>query len=398
MVEHEGKQAYVALLHGQSQEFLLYALLLGYQLNCLDNSTPRVLLVGLALPDYPAPFLEADFKRCLEIFWQVSPVDLIAAAKADKSWRKRHQYVFTKLRALEIPYKKLLFFDLDVFIREDPSSLFGVLAPAGMYHGDWMHRNNSIHGELIGRPALDSGCVNAGLLRLDTLDTHTARSQLLKEMIEEVASLTEKDASYLPEQYYLVRKLSAWRHLHVSWNCEVSPEVYVECEFRGESSIVVGVQHPSDWWQLDLANVRMFHFSGTQLQPWWYLHLDVADAKAIVRSQFSARDSRGMVALAVSEWLQEIKNLLESLETAGAVTELQAVVDLISKLKLRTSDFWKSTETCSHCGATNKDQSHWEECVVSSDARKRPKLSELTEDTESASMRTKKLLSFGGCP
>jgi hypothetical protein len=138
-------------------------------------------------------------------------------------------------------------------------------------------------------------------------------------------------------------------------------------------------QMPSDWWQLgdnedDLTeSVRMFHFSGAHLQPWWYLHLDVADAKAILRSHFRARDSRGMVALAVSEWLHGIKDLLTSLGTAGAVTELQAVEKLVGALTWRISHFWERTETCSHCGAVNNDQSHWEECVVRScAAAKRP--------------------------
>jgi hypothetical protein len=189
---------------------------------------PRVLLVGWALPDYRAPLLEGDFARCLKIFWQVRPVDLIDAAAANKSSCKRHRYVFTKLRALEVPYEKLLLFDLDVILRKDPRPLFGVPAPAGMHHGDWVSRKPSTHGNLIKAPALISGCVNAGLLRLDTLGEKRARTQLLEEMTKEVASLTATDASYLPEQYYLVRKLSAWRHLDVSWNCDVSPEVYVE--------------------------------------------------------------------------------------------------------------------------------------------------------------------------
>ena len=38
---------------------------------------------------------------------------------------KRHRYVFTKLRAFEIPYKKLVFFDLDVMIRNSPKCTGG---------------------------------------------------------------------------------------------------------------------------------------------------------------------------------------------------------------------------------------------------------------------------------
>ncbi|CAE8605029.1 unnamed protein product, partial [Polarella glacialis] len=325
--ELEGENAYVALLHGQRQEFILYALLLGHRLKHLDSSTPRVLLVGHALPEYDAPFLEGDFLRCLQTCWQVRPVDLIDAAAADKSPRKRHRYVFTKLRALEVPYRRLLFFDLDVIVRKDPSPLFEVPAPAGMYHGDWVSRRASTHGGLLPEEALTSGCVNAGLLRLDPPADKIARRQLLEEMMEEVASLTVADESYLPEQYYLVRKLAAWRHLDVSWNCEVNPEVYVETAYskgkaRGKSSTVVVAEMPSDWWQLgdtedDLANsVGMFHFSGTHLEPWWYLHLSAASAKAVLRSHFRNRDSRGMVALAVCDWLQGIEDLLHALGTA----------------------------------------------------------------------------------
>jgi hypothetical protein len=97
---HIGPQAYVALLHGQRAEYFRNALLLGFNLLGLDNVTPRVLLIGKCLPQYPSPYSQGVYLRCLERFWTIRKCDLIDCAAADKSYAKRHRYVFTKLRSL----------------------------------------------------------------------------------------------------------------------------------------------------------------------------------------------------------------------------------------------------------------------------------------------------------
>ena len=154
--EIDGEAAYVALLHGSKRTFYLYAVLLGHRLRCLDPETPRVLMIGKAInaepvqkvEEYPSPFLESPGRETLEVMWQIREVNLIDAVLADKTPNKRHRFVFTKLRAFEVPYRKIIFFDLDIIVRRSPRELFKVEAPAGMYHGRW-DRKDVRHGEIF---------------------------------------------------------------------------------------------------------------------------------------------------------------------------------------------------------------------------------------------------------
>ncbi|CAE7410218.1 unnamed protein product [Symbiodinium microadriaticum] len=95
---------------------------------------------------------------------------------------RRHRYVFTKLRAFQaegVPYRKLIFFDLDIIAgppshaSEDHRTPAQVTAPAGMYHGHWHgNRDQAAHGKEIPAEAFYNndhgiyGCINAGLMRL----------------------------------------------------------------------------------------------------------------------------------------------------------------------------------------------------------------------------------------
>jgi hypothetical protein len=376
--DEEGENAYVALLHGKGPHFLLYALQLGHRLRKLDPGTPRILLVGRALSGHPS-FLE-DFwaLSSLEGLWKVRAVDLVDAERADRTSRKRHRFVFTKLRALEVPYRKVLFFDLDVTVRKDPSPLFEVPAPAGMYHGHEKFRRAVRHCGEISREALECGCINAGLMRLDPPRGRAARRHLLDEMLNEVAGITEEEQTFLPEQYYLVRKLSGWRHIDVSWNCEVNPALYIDEGFPCSQSDQLAdnsstptarlewADMPNDWWQLGMKHeelsevVGMFHFSGNYLEPWWYLHLSADRARASLRKQFRHRDARGMVALAISDWLLSVEELKQD-------RALEAVEELVQGLKGKRDWWaWENAKSCKHCGG-EQDGSRCEECSVRSD-------------------------------
>ena len=78
--------------------------------------------------------------------------------------------------------------------------------------------------------------------------------------------------------------------------------IYVSIEFLTFAGHFVSFQNcktkPSP-----AGRVKNFHFSGQWLQPWWYIHLSPQDAKQLIQTQHAYRDPRGMVALAVEEWL-----------------------------------------------------------------------------------------------
>jgi hypothetical protein len=358
----------------------------------------------------------------LEAFWQVRLVDLVDAPAADKTHGKRHRYVFTKLRALEVPFRKIVFFDLDVVVRRSPAELFEIPAPAGMYHGPWAERGSARHGKTLSAEAFSKGgCVNAGLLRLDPSPGAAARRQLVETMLAEVRELGEESSSYLPEQYYMVQKLPDWHHIGVAWNCEVNPLYYVEASQPRKDSLyksgwdkvgtaeaqwetsrwdawtdqeqnewwasqswtdaeweewwqgwdrwdnnwwddkpdIDGVhgryreelraaEMPWDWWELGASQeelsseVAMFHFSGTFLEPWWYLHLSrwpAETAKARLQRQFHEHDSRGMIALALSDWLGALQELRDKFRRASSPDQASHLEAVIGGL-LSTVDYW----------------------------------------------------------
>lgn len=372
---YDGEEAYVSLLHGDRTEFLVYALLLGFKLRQVDAETPRVLLVGKEAPDQCSPFVQGDDRKCLDAVWKVAEVDLVDQEAADKTRRKRHRYVFTKLRAFQVPYRKLIFFDLDIIIRSSPKELFQVTAPAGMYHGHW-NRDQAAHGQEIPAEAFYNndhgiyGCINAGLMRLDTLPTAEQRRQFTDEMLKEVGELKERDQSYLPEQYFLVKKLPVWRHIEVKWNCEVNPMRHMDT--RGKGLVTADEEMPKDWLQLGDSEdelrekVAMFHFSGKWLEPWWFLDKPPREALAFAKKQFQNQDPRGMIALSVSEWLSAVEEMETSDIFGEQADNLRYNIDY---LREKADQWWKhDSVTCSRCGCKNEWYAQYkdycEECEV----------------------------------
>ena len=344
------ERAYVALLHGDRSEFLLYALLLGFRLRQFDAGCDRLLL--LARKSY----MSATDRACLDKFWRVKEVEAVDCPAADKTSYKRHRYVFSKLHVFGLPCKKVVFFDLDVVVLGSPLELFGVEAPAAMYHGRRRYRRNARHGALLPPEAFLcggtlSGCINAGLMRIDPPATELERDVLVGSMIAAAASLDSRDQTYLPEQYFLARVVRGWRHIDVRWNCEVCPSYYVA---YGGEVVQAESELPSDWLRLgsDQASLRarvcMFHFSGTWLEPWWFLHLRAEAGHDFVRHQLEHRDPRGLVALAVYEWLAGMEEMRESFMFTEQ--EKASIRAHTSHLARTANDWWEANDVCVLCG------------------------------------------------
>jgi hypothetical protein len=363
--------AYVALLYGDRSEFFLYALLLGHHLSLFDATRTRVLL--LAIDPGAAGFGHGSNLRCLQRLWSVQMVELVDAAIADLTASKRHRYVFTKLQAFGLDFARILFFDLDILLRQDPSPLFDVPAPAGMYHGSW-DRTPRAHGSVIPLAAFGErnsrkGCVNAGVLRIDPAQAAERRERELKDMLRDVQRLTWEDASNLPEQYFLVHRFKTWRHLHVGWNCEVYPKYYID-----EDGAVIRCQLPQDWNDLGDSqetlsrSVKIFHFSGEWMHPWWFVHLSPAQGGAAVRRLLHHRDPRGLAALAIEEWLQGLEDMQDN--AAFGLEDREQIKAHVDSLQVTTRAWWHShTQPCISCfGMAAWNWSHrtyaCEECDV----------------------------------
>lgn len=344
------ERAYVALLHGDGQQFFLYALLLGSRLRSLDPDCARILLVARIGSKRGSSASEMNIS-CLERYWDVQDVEMVDVPIADKSRAKRHRYVFTKLRAFQVACRKVVFLDLDVIVLRDLSDLFMVEAPAGMYHGRW-NRALARHGAELPSEAFWNyqGCINAGLLRIDPEPTDSGRKTQVTNMLMAASDLQEDDRSYLPEQYFLVRTLKTWRHIDVRWNYEVCPRYYVD---DGGRVVSLESQLHMDWIHLgrDQAslrrNVRMFHFSGTWLEPWWFLHLRSREGHDFVRRELEHRDPTGLVALAVEQWLAG----MEEMRSSGVFSaeELSNVEEQVSRLAVHAANWWRLNEVCSVC-------------------------------------------------
>ena len=339
--DYTNETAYVAMLHGCRSHFVFYALLLGQSLKKFDMNTPCVLLVGKGLEDYPPP--ATQFLQLLETVWLIKHIDLVDTEWLDRTGRKRHRYVFSKIYALALPFRKLLFLDLDILIRRNPKELFSLPAPAGMFHGSFATRSCLKHGSEILPESFSEGCINAGMLRLDTLSTEAARWGQVNSMLAEIVQQGKETASYLPEQYYLSTKLSGWRHIGVAWNWEVSQAYF---PWNGK---LKKVSMPADWWKLTVGsiydNIHVFHFSGEYLEPWWYIHflrsgISVPEMEKKVSEQFQIRDPCGRLAWVVSTWLETVLEL-----------GVHKACSVLFQELYECSENWENKYSCQHCKA-----------------------------------------------
>ena len=98
-------------------------------------------------------------------------------------------------------------------------------------------------------------------MRIDTCETALERGKQMAYMCDKIRKITSAEASNLPEQHFLVKEFSGWRHIDVVWNREVYPEQYVD-----HASVLQNVRVSHDWCTPRSCNkVRIFHFSGTWL-------------------------------------------------------------------------------------------------------------------------------------
>uniref|UniRef100_A0A7S1FH92 Uncharacterized protein n=1 Tax=Noctiluca scintillans TaxID=2966 RepID=A0A7S1FH92_NOCSC len=338
-------RAFVALLHGSEERFFVYALLVGHCLARLGRGADRVLLCsGRWWQDKRS---RAALRR---VYTFVKPVRLIHAAHA--TWARRHSKVFTKIQALRLPYRHLLFLDLDLVVRADPSPLFGVKAPAGLYHGGW--DGPLEHGELISTAVGEDDwwCVNAGVMRLDPATSRADRQDEVDNMMAEVRHITRK--TMLPEQYYLARRLNGWRHIDPCWNMEVGPHFsdpgFSEPLDSAKCQLVA--PRGTRWLQQDVQQVNIFHFSGTNLEPWWYVDVSVDQAYAEAELEWRHRDPRRLVAVAIREWREALEKLLSASEI-WPETARAPLLEAVGSLREQAADYrvWRNTSgaVCYQC-------------------------------------------------
>jgi len=244
----------------------------------------------------------------------------------------RHSHVFSKIQALRLQYQKLVFLDLDLVPRADLSSLFDVQAPAGMHHGDRRSGKPLQHGQPIAPECNGWWCVNAGVLRLDPGPTRQARRQNVASLVDDVRRIRWPTA--LPEQYFLADRMEGWRHLDPQWNMEVGPH-YDDPGFtwpRTHARQAAAVPRSQLWLGQTVEDVRVFHFSGTKLHPWWYVDLSPQAAFDEAAAQWYHRDPRRLIATAIFEW----RLALDATMTAAAswpVEAQQPVYAAMSRLR-----------------------------------------------------------------
>ena len=321
---------FAALLHGQKDEYFVFACILGRRLRDISPEIDRVLLCGPGCCDdlaHRTTLREVGWNRLLA-------VDTISAPHLDKTKTKRHELVFTKLRAFELPYRQVLLLDLDIFPRNcaDLKQLFKIEAPAGKYQCGSYYGPEPEHGTLISYDLQHWGCwsPNAGVLRLDPHRTLIQRLSQVQSLIEDI--MQRDCATYLPEQYYLAERLQHWRHIDKHWNwevwsewddpCNLHPlfEACNEARWHGWKGYYLGSRpnNPPDATEV-LNSVNVWHFSGIgDTEPWMFQ--DLPDANAVYESAkiiFSSRDPGGIVARALYEWRSMLDIMLQEVETSS---------------------------------------------------------------------------------
>lgn len=224
--------------------------------------------------------------------------------------------MFSKIQALRLPYRQLVFLDLDLVPRRDLTPLFDVPAPAGMHHGDHRGGGRLEHGEVIETRTLGGRwwCINAGVMRLDPAPSARARRRGVRSMVSEVKQLRYKTA--LPEQYFLAGRLKGWRHLDSAWNMEVGP-AYEDPGFTWPRELAQKAAEANRgrlWFQQAIDEVKVFHFSGTKMHPWLSMDQTPQEAHQEALAEWRHRDPRQLVATAVLEWRTALEEVTKEVK------------------------------------------------------------------------------------
>ena len=354
--------AFSSLLHGDADEYFIYALVLAGQLRRYSPNADRVLLLGAGRFHDSSVSHEA---LQLAGWTHLLAVDMIDTPHLDKTYLKRHRHVFTKLRALELGYNHLVLLDLDLLPRDgvDLTGLFNVQAPAGKYHGA---QNEAlgvqlVHGKRVPAAAqVGYWCPNAGVLRIDPKTTPQERHDDLAQMLKH---LNQKDAhvsTYLPEQYYLAQTLHGWHHIGTSYNyelgfdipetgCErweISCDSYATSRSHSSKRLPKGVLPMNSEMELKtLDDVKVWHFSGKcgMLQPWMFQDKGGAlEVETWLIKFYGIIDPGNIVAIAFAEWHKSLQLLL--LQERG-FERLSDVTDALERLYQRSES---ERQSCDH--------------------------------------------------
>ena len=352
-------RCFASLLHGDQPEYLAFACVLGRRLSEESPGTRRILLCG------PGKYaLDPAAQQALQCAgWQdLYFVPPIVAGHLDKTRAGRHALVFTKLRVLELPCEKVLLLDLDLLPRKgvDPSQLFDVESPAAKYHSARHPRctGQIIHGSPIPGQFLEGvrWCPNAGVVRFDPLRSSQSRRAQVADMERDIAQ--RREATYLPEQYYLAERFTGWRHIRLEWNFEVWPELDdpgfdepTACaRVRAQESGWAGYynQNPPPSGADVLQGVQIWHFSGISREtaPWVFMDEPTAERVRVTASgRFRNRDPSGVVATALSEWRGALDDMLRA-DHGGLAALREAVAQLAARAREEKQTWWR----CEVCG------------------------------------------------
>jgi len=176
----------------------------------------------------------------------------------------------------------------------------------------------------------------------------------VRSMIDEISQIKIK--SNLPEQYYLSKRLKGWRQINPCWNMEVGP-LYTDPGFTwpkasARSRALSG--RGKLWRSQETSEIKVFHFSGLAIHPWWYADLSPEEAFHDAVSRWRHRDPRRLVAASVREWVTAMRELQSEVATWPADERDQAE-RVLNSLRSRSSSYrawawWQRSHACEFCG------------------------------------------------
>eukprot|EP00397_Hematodinium_sp_SG-2012_P020697 GEMP01021340.1.p1 GENE.GEMP01021340.1~~GEMP01021340.1.p1 ORF type:complete len:364 (+),score=76.37 GEMP01021340.1:37-1128(+) len=233
--------AFCALLYGNSLQYFIGALVLGWGLNkhASMGREPhdRVLI-------HTDDVTMAQRRNLKKVGWKLHPVQYLKGAEEVSSklfhgvWRTRFRNVFTKIQVLELPYSKVVLLDLDILVRKPLTDLMALSWPAAhargepaLQHGEivpyrrfWEnYENRQFNGKVEELPNhQQSSGINAGVMVLPG-----NRPDLLGHITRELSDWDHPEhyPTYMPEQEYLSRWFGTfegpWRHVGCEYNYEV---------------------------------------------------------------------------------------------------------------------------------------------------------------------------------
>lgn len=327
--------AYVTLLYGNEDYFFVYAMIVGHRCKklCQERPAHRVIMCTARW------FRKRRYRTLLEqVYTHVRLVPFIRAPHATRT--QRHNNVFTKLWCFDLPYRHVIFLDLDLIPCRDLSPMFQVQAPAGLYHGKTEDGQSISDDTLINTNAYKHWCVNAGVLRLDPPPSKRERRKDMRQMCREVSEIEIR--TYLPEQYFLAERLTGWRHLEPCWNMEVGTlredPGYTWPREDARKDAIAQLRGKC-WIEQDVDEVKIFHFSGQKVSPWWYIHLSPEAAKEAAGKEFQHRDPRRLIATALWQWVLAVDELRTE---AATWKKFERIIfdDIFGKLSQRAERLW----------------------------------------------------------